>query len=492
MSGDSKASVASQAHAFYSVGKYEKALECLQRLVKMGGKEDSRVQGNLVLTEHAKGGFKRPLVVRDRITALRNSLKARSGKAGPAPAALRGKESLRLDAEEDDEEEEEADDTDTDTSILLYNLAALHFHEKQYGASQHILYTLFARIEVLEEALAVHVCFLLLDVLLHSARGNIHTDKDRERFSQNTAALLAYLERPHVFGAPAALTWETEDSTSSSTSSSGGGGGGGSSSSGRSLEMAEFTFRLHLYKAKARLLLGEVKSSKKELKSALEIFQRELRPTPADASVLSKGGSSGGGGGGGDSDDEEAAAAASAATTTGNTLMGGVDASLPPAGVANVAGMSFPPFLPPSLPPYSSLFSFSSYTPSPHSLPPSFLLSLLSILFFRSPSHTVPPFSLSFLFTHSALPKSESRISKTELQKSPQAPRVMPTRGGREGGRGHRRLLQRHGLPAFQDGPPLPRPPLLSKSRCLLRAILPSNRRQWEQQFGPRWEALGK
>ncbi|KAM3576046.1 hypothetical protein VYU27_002078 [Nannochloropsis oceanica] len=335
MSCDSKASVASQAHAFYSIGKYENALECLQRLVKMGGKEDSRVQGNLVLTEHAKGGFKRPLVVRDRITALRNALKARSGKAGPVPAALRGKDSLRLDAEdvEDDEDDEEADDTDTDTSILLYNLAALHFHEKQYGASQNILYALFARIEVLEEGLAVHVCFLLLDVLIHSSRGNIHTNKDRERFSQNTAAPLAYLERPHVFCAPVALSSETEDSSTTTSSS---GGGSASSSSGRSLEMAEFNFRLHLYKAKVRLSLGEIKSSKKALKGALEIFQRELRPDALAAS-RTKGGSSSGGG---DSDDDEAAAAAASATAiAGNTLMGGVDASLPPAGMANVAAL---------------------------------------------------------------------------------------------------------------------------------------------------------
>ena len=78
--------------------------------------------------------------------------------------------------------------------------AALHFHEKQYGASRQILHSLFARIEVLDESLGVHVCFLLLDVLLHSARGNIHTDKDRERFSQHAAALLSFLERPHTFG----------------------------------------------------------------------------------------------------------------------------------------------------------------------------------------------------------------------------------------------------------------------------------------------------
>ena len=87
-------------------------------------------------------------------------------------------------------------------SLPFYPQAALHFHEKQYGASRQILHSLFARIEVLEESLGVHVCFLLLDVLLHSARGNVHTDQDRERFSQHAAALLSYLERPHNFGPP--------------------------------------------------------------------------------------------------------------------------------------------------------------------------------------------------------------------------------------------------------------------------------------------------
>lgn len=35
--------------------------------------------------------------------------------------------------------------------------AALHFHQKQYGAARQILHTLFARIEVLDEALGVQV-----------------------------------------------------------------------------------------------------------------------------------------------------------------------------------------------------------------------------------------------------------------------------------------------------------------------------------------------
>lgn len=40
-------------------------------------KEDPRVFFNTILTEHAKGGFKDPVALRERITAIRNSLKER-------------------------------------------------------------------------------------------------------------------------------------------------------------------------------------------------------------------------------------------------------------------------------------------------------------------------------------------------------------------------------------------------------------------------------
>ena len=42
-----------------------------------GGKEDPRIQFNTVLSEDAKEGFKDPLALRDRIVAIRNSVKER-------------------------------------------------------------------------------------------------------------------------------------------------------------------------------------------------------------------------------------------------------------------------------------------------------------------------------------------------------------------------------------------------------------------------------
>lgn len=56
------------------------------------------------------------------------------------------------------------------------------------------------------------MCFLLLDVLLHSARGNTLTEKDYEKISQHTAALLSYLDRPHSFGPSAAALLEADPS----------------------------------------------------------------------------------------------------------------------------------------------------------------------------------------------------------------------------------------------------------------------------------------
>lgn len=95
-----------------------------------------------------------------------------------------------------------------EASVLLYNLSALHFQQKQYGAAQAVLEHLFLHIEPLDESLAIHICLLLLDVLCHSARGNLHTEDSCRRFATQTSSVLVFLERPHVLN------------------SSGGGGGG--------------------------------------------------------------------------------------------------------------------------------------------------------------------------------------------------------------------------------------------------------------------------
>jgi hypothetical protein len=57
---------------------------------------------------------------------------------------------------------------DTDSSVVLYNLAALHFQQMQYGAARAILEHLFLHIEPMDEPLAI---------LIHAARGSTVTQR---------------------------------------------------------------------------------------------------------------------------------------------------------------------------------------------------------------------------------------------------------------------------------------------------------------------------
>ena len=222
-----------RAYNAYTAGRYEDALSHLSQLfIASGGGSsnaprssdeavsngaDFRMLHNRALTEHAARGFTNPSKLEATLHSIEAQLRgsARTGgldweenegdkghapsnssfaakttrtalvglsdgaaAAASAPAGLAG--------------------LDADASVLLYNLSALHFHQKQYGAAQAVLEHLFRRIEPLDDSLAIHVCLLLLDVLCHSARGNLHTEESRKRFAAQSAAVLAFLDRPHV------------------------------------------------------------------------------------------------------------------------------------------------------------------------------------------------------------------------------------------------------------------------------------------------------
>ncbi|CAN0319368.1 unnamed protein product [Hapterophycus canaliculatus] len=245
--------MATQAFASYTAGKYSEALSHLSNLSVATARSSSadgsapdtfndfRTKHNTALCEHGAGGFTDPAALeatlrsiqsrlaegsvggngsggnsdgehghddftdpvnpdRERARASRRSGRATTGTllvgaSGGARSAATAAGGLA--------------DLDADASVLLYNLSALRFQQKQYGAAQAVLERLFLHIEPLDDSLAIHICLLLLDVLCHSARGNLHTADNLRRFAAQTAAVLAFLERPHVLNSP----------------SSGGGGG---------------------------------------------------------------------------------------------------------------------------------------------------------------------------------------------------------------------------------------------------------------------------
>lgn len=235
--------MATEALAAYTAGRYREALSHLSNLsvAASPGADGSsastptsefRTRHNRALCEHGARGFADPATLEATLRSIQSRLAGgRGGRGGGGGGG--GSNNSDVEAEDSDDTPAAAPeaaaarrssramtgalvvgtsggaraaaqavaglaDLDADASVLLYNLSALRFQQKQYGAAQAVLEWLFLHIEPLDDNLAIHICLLLLDVLCHSARGNLHTEDNLRRFSAQTAAVLAFLERPHA------------------------------------------------------------------------------------------------------------------------------------------------------------------------------------------------------------------------------------------------------------------------------------------------------
>lgn len=201
---------AARAHASFTAGKYDEALSHLSQLVASGAGDsgepggDFRTLHNRALCEHGCTGFTDPARLEESLHAIQAQIRGKSRSDGAADDGEQGQSALMGAAALIGSTGGAAaasvglGDFDADASVLLFNLSALHFQQKHYGAAQAVLEHLFLHIEPLDDSLAIHVCFLLLDVLCHSARGNLHTEANLRRFSQQSSAVVAYLERTHA------------------------------------------------------------------------------------------------------------------------------------------------------------------------------------------------------------------------------------------------------------------------------------------------------
>jgi len=317
MSGDAakkKANMelAIKADACYTAGDYAAALEVLHRIEKsIGDKEDTRLLHNLRLTESAVKGFKDAGALRAGLLSVKAKIRAKhaakhgsdtagtpaanqaatsaaegpaSGGAEPSSVAADVQATLAL-----------LRDAESDCSILLYNLAAMHFERAHYGAARTVLEHLFRDVEPMEEMVAVAVCLLLLDVLVHCARGNLSSEKVRVAFARQTEEVLGHLEKL------AALSTRKGDSVGTDGKPAAPGAGEATSDAGGAPpsavpftpeQVADLEFRVHLYRAKVLLMQAQLKAAKKEIKSALEILQKSKFDPPAAKPSGSANGSS--------------------------------------------------------------------------------------------------------------------------------------------------------------------------------------------------------
>ena len=253
---------AALAFDMYVKGNYKAAIAEVEKLLAAegsgsgdaasGGVSDAlalRLKSNLallvLLDNHRVGGAKQTC-----LEQLRSALQAHK----------KGLNVRVFDAEEG-ESEEDAGSYDADTSKCLYNYALLCFADRQYAKAQSVLEGVWLHVALADEATAIATASLLLDVLIHSARGGLTSAASTASFNAKTAPLLEFLGRYGDDEAAEAAPRAPEDRLPS-------------------FVRHELQFRAHLYNAKVALLLCNHRSPKKELKSALELYQRELRDHP--------------------------------------------------------------------------------------------------------------------------------------------------------------------------------------------------------------------
>eukprot|EP00743_Colponemidia_sp_Colp-15_P006615 GILK01007129.1.p1 GENE.GILK01007129.1~~GILK01007129.1.p1 ORF type:complete len:823 (-),score=98.39 GILK01007129.1:159-2555(-) len=296
--------LSSKAFDTFHEGHYDQALDALDRLRRMRDDNDFKVVANMALAHYYKDGCPHPSVLLQRLQGLYVQETEKRANAL--------KDNLRDTRSEPEDEDEEVLLEEEDTSVNSYNRAVLHFQLRQYQSCVEILEDLFAKIEPIEDFVAVKICFLLLEVYLLM----------REPYK--ASLIIQFLDKPQTFqtilqhksmlsngeGRPVAIMSSDSQRHDNGTANHESHVqeraavqvqqpnpeelrsflssrplpslvlGNLLTRQGKAPDMIhplEFKFLMHIFRARLYVLTRSLKSCKKELKAALEILQRDLR-----------------------------------------------------------------------------------------------------------------------------------------------------------------------------------------------------------------------
>ncbi|KAL7692648.1 putative tetratricopeptide-like helical domain superfamily, ribonuclease H-like superfamily [Plasmopara halstedii] len=263
MSGvkDNKSSLSHRAQQKFNAGKYEEAVDALEKLVEeLDPRQDLKVRHNLALAR-----FAARLDTPDKLQqALRQNLRTQLQEY-----EKNSKVASTLDAET--EGDSGSFSIDRELAYLRYNYAASLFLSKQYAQACSVLDLVMRSVVSIDENVAMHASFLYLDVILHSSRGCVSTERERMATIKKAQSIMTFLEKPHRFNT-------VQDVADHLVQRDANGNVKETDLQRKNRwDVTEFRFRLHLYRAKFMLLQSNLKTAKKEVKSALEIFQKEIK-----------------------------------------------------------------------------------------------------------------------------------------------------------------------------------------------------------------------
>lgn len=301
---------------FYS-GTHDRCGELLEQITGIKGGFDVKVAHNTILNDYYKSGCSDPQALLEQLTQAHDRARERDKKD-------KGRRKR-------DEDEADALREEEDRSILKYNQALLCLQLRHYVQATLILEELFENIEPIDDFLAIKICFLLLELYL------------LQRKPEQAVAVIAYLEKPNAFltvlrserpktleprpppeevgvadeggrgseadedlaspeekaawdaavedvagGASARLSSTTETGGNHSAEPSEGplpslAWGAFLPRHGRApdtISRAEYRFFCLMYRARLAVALRNTKAAKKDVKSAMEVLDQELRQAP--------------------------------------------------------------------------------------------------------------------------------------------------------------------------------------------------------------------
>jgi len=204
----------------FNEGNYDNSLEALEK-IRHQKDDDPKVEHNIAIAQYFQGGCRQPKQILETLAKIKSRIEeSQHSNDNDAPYA-----------------------EENDTSLLSFNEAVMYFQLKQHATSTAILEELFSNIEPIEEGLAVKICFLLLDNYWVLRR------------TSKAAPAIAFLER--IVDQAGGETWTPSADKPCACP--------------ESIDIKKFELRLHMHKAQYHLLNQSFRSSKKEIKQALNV-----------------------------------------------------------------------------------------------------------------------------------------------------------------------------------------------------------------------------
>ena len=165
---------------------------------------------------------------------------------------------------------------DPQLSTMLFNEAVLCCTLGQFRSALVRLDALFQNIMLLDDWLAVRTCYLLLDIYIHVHRGLEADSTSLQHLATCSTKVLEALEQ------------RTNPNDDETRGGSGGDGDGGDVEPSSLKSIPDLKFHLRLYRAKLQLVTSNVKNAKKEIKAALDIYNKDIKHDKTGTSMVAK------------------------------------------------------------------------------------------------------------------------------------------------------------------------------------------------------------